>query len=158
MHLLGSLDDLSVEGLLEQTNDEDKYVVETFLKNMENLVDRYIDIRREELGSPGIKYSLENIVFNNDGTLTAKYSSNGKCMCSSNCDYEYDDYDIGIQDLFLPEEKIREIFSSEKLKRLEKQTQQEKAKKDREERERQEKETAEKALLEQLKKKYEESR
>lgn len=156
MHLLGSLDDLSVEELIEQTNDEDKYVVEVFLKKLEKLTDRYIDIRREELGSPGLEYSLENIVFNNNGTLTAKYSSNGKCMCSSNCDYEYDDYDIGIQDLFLPEEKIREIFSAEKKKILERQIQQIKTQIEKEEKERQEKEAAEKMLLEQLKQKYEE--
>ena len=37
MHLLGSLDDLSAEELIEQTNDEDKYVVEVFLKKLEKL-------------------------------------------------------------------------------------------------------------------------
>ena len=112
MHLLGSLDDLSVEGLLEQTNDEDKYVVETFLKNMENLVDRYIDIRREELGSPELKYSLENIVFNNTGFLTAVYSYNAGCRCSSNCGY--DEYEIRLGNLLISKEEIRKLFSAEK--------------------------------------------
>ena len=137
MHLLGSLDDLSVEELIEQTNDEDKYLVETFLKKLEELVDRYIDIRREELGDPELKYSLETIRVDGN-SLTVKYSKWGGCSCSSNCGYEYTEYDIGMFYLFLPEEEIRKLFSAEK--------------------ERQEKEQAEKMLLEQLKKKYEESR
>lgn len=157
MHLLGALDDLSVEELLERTNDEDKYLVETFLEKLEELVDRYIDIRREELGSPELKYSLENIVFTSDKILTAVYSYNGGCRCSSNCGYEYDEYEIKVRNLFLPKEEIEKLFSAEKGKRLERQLQQIKTQIEKEEKERQEKEASEKILLEQLKKKYEES-
>ena len=88
MHLLGSLDDLSAEELIEQTIDEDKYVVEVFLKKLEKLIDRYIDIRREELGSPGLEYSLE-VVRVDGGALTVKYSNGGGCSCGSACDYKY---------------------------------------------------------------------
>ncbi len=151
------LDVCSVEELIEQTTDEDKYVVEVFLKKLEKLIDRYIDIRREELGSPGLEYSLEVVRVDGD-VLTAKYSNDGGCSCGSACDYKYKVYDIDMSYLLLSEEKIRESFSAEKKKILEKQIQQIKTQIEKEEKQRQEKEMAEKALLEQLKKKYEESR
>lgn len=115
MHLLGSLDDLSVEELIEQTNDEDKYLVETFLKKMENLVDRYISIRREELRSPELKYRLEKVVLNNSKTLTAVYSYT-ECNCSSSCEFGYErtEYEIKLGNLLISKEEIRKIFSAEK--------------------------------------------
>jgi hypothetical protein len=151
------LDTCSVEELIEQTTDEDKYVVEVFLKKLEKLTDRYIDIRREELGSPEPEYSLEVVRVNGD-VLTAKYSNDGGCSCGSDCGYKYKVYDINMSHLLLSEEKIRENFSAEKEKILERQLQQIKTQIEKEERERQEKEMTEKALLEQLKKKYEGNR
>ncbi len=156
MHLLGSLDDLSAEELICTTTNEDKYLIEIFLKKLEKLADRYIDIRREELGSPGLEYSLE-VVRVDGGVLTVKYSNDGGCSCGSACDYKYKVYDIDMSYLLLSKEKIRESFSTEKKKILERQIQQIKTQIEKEEKERQEKEAAEKMLLEQLKKKYEKS-
>ena len=155
MHLLGLLDDLSAEELVCTTTNEDKYLIEIFLKKLEKLTDRYIDIRRQELGSPGLEYSLE-VVRVDGGVLTVKYSNDGGCSCGSACDYKYKVYDIDMSYLLLSEEKIRESFSAEKKKILERQIQQIKTQIEKEEKERQEKETAEKMLLEQLKQKYEE--
>ena len=122
---------------------------------MEELVDRYMSIRREELGKPKIKYSLESVSFGST-YITVKYSHNGICRCSSNCAYDYDDYDIKLIDLFLSEDGIKKLFAEEKAVELQKAAKKLQEKLALEEKARQEKEASEKLLLEQLKKKYEE--
>jgi hypothetical protein len=150
-----TLDVLSTEELIEKTSYEDKYLIQTFLGRMEELVDRYMSIRRGELGKPEIKYSLESVTFSST-YITVKYSHNGGCRCSSNCGYDYDDYEIMLTDLFLSEDGIKKIFAEEKAVELQKVAKWLKEKADLEEKARQKKENDEKVLLEQLKKKYEE--
>jgi hypothetical protein len=150
-----TLDVLSTEELIEKTSYEDKYLVQAFLGRMEELVDRYMSIRRGELGKPEIKYSLESVSFSST-YLTVKYSHNGGCRCSSNCGYDCDDYEIMLTDLFLSEDRIKKIFAEEKAVELQKVAKWLKEKADFEEKARQKKENDEKVLLEQLKKKYEE--
>ncbi len=150
-----TLDVLSTEELIEKTSYEDKYLVQTFLGRMEELVDRYMSIRRGELGKPEIKYSLESVTFSST-YLTVKYSHNGICRCSSNCAYDYDDYEIMLTDLFLSEDGIKRVFAEEKAIELQKAAKRLQEKLALEEKVRQEKEASEKLLLEQLKKKYEE--
>lgn len=150
-----TLDVLSTEELIEKTSYEDKYLIQAFLGRMEELVDRYMSIRRGELGKPEIKYSLESVTFSST-YITVKYSHNGGCRCSSNCAYYYDDYDIMLTDLFLSEDGIKKIFAEEKAVELQKAAKRLQEKLALEEKVRQEKEASEKLLLEQLKKKYEE--
>jgi hypothetical protein len=145
-----TLDVLSTEELIEKTSYEDKYLVQAFLGRMEELVDRYMSIRRGELGKPEIKYSLESVSFSST-YLTVKYSHNGGC-----CGYDCDDYEIMLTDLFLSEDRIKKIFAEEKAVELQKVAKWLKEKADFEEKARQKKENDEKVLLEQLKKKYEE--
>ena len=150
-----TLDVLSTEELIEKTSYEDKYLIQTFLGRMEELVDRYMSIRRGELGKPEIKYSLESVTFSST-YLTVKYSHNGGCRCSSNCGYDCDDYEIMLTDLFLSEDGIKKLFAEEKAVELQKAAKKLQEKLALEEKVRQEKESSEKLLLEQLKKKYEE--
>lgn len=141
---------------IEDMSEEEIERAKDLIKNLEDLVDRWISIRRKFLGTPDKSMSLEKMsVDKHSEYIIVTYSHDSGCICSArDCGYDYDTYEIYISELFFTEEDLSAIFQAEADRRAEvKRLREEKELQLRKEKE-QAAEEAEKELFNKLKEKY----